>query len=163
MDRLYRPRRPWGTIRSSAVRRVDGQPAAPPRSKSAVPAGEAMERTKRVRIWPIDPANVHFATVTPPGVHGAQTSWVRVWYEGDPGPKFVPLGTFITETRSRLAIGHLLGIDHLSVSPKSYHRYRDFFDRLSDWTSARQKVLSAAREEKIRTKRPADPEKLEIE
>jgi hypothetical protein len=163
MDRLYRPRRPWGTIRGSADRRIDGRPAAPPRAPNGQAPGEAMERSNRVRIWPIDPAHVHFATVTPPGVHGAQTSWVRVWYEGDSSPKFVPLGTFITETKSRLAIGHLLGIEHLSVSPKSYHRYRDFFDRLSDWTRARQKILSAAREEKIRAKRTAAPDKLEIE
>ena len=111
-----------------------------------------MLRTKRVAIWPIDPDNVRYATVTPPGVRGVQTSYVLVGYEGGAAPRYVPLGTFMRQTRASLEIGHLLGIDQLSVSPKCYGRYRDFFDRLTDWSHARRRVLDEAREARVRIK-----------
>jgi hypothetical protein len=111
-----------------------------------------MLRPKPLKIWPVDPENAYFATVTPPGARGVQTSWVRVWYEGESTPRYVPLGTFMGETKSRLAIGHLLGIEQLSVSPKCYGRYRDFFDRLTDWTRARQRVIDDVKQERLRAK-----------
>lgn len=111
-----------------------------------------MPRTRRVQLWPIDPDRVRFATVTPPGGRGVQTSYVLVQYEGETTPGYVPLGTFLRRTRMALDIGRLLGIERLCVSPKCYGRYRDFFDRLTDWSRARRRVLDAAREEKLRAR-----------
>jgi hypothetical protein len=120
-------------------------------------------RPKRLKIWPVDPANVQFASVTPPGVRGVPTSYVRVQYEGDSAPRYVPLGTFIGQTKAKLEIGHLLGIEQLSVSPKCYGRYRDFFDRLSDWSHARQRVLDDAKAARIRFKQRTPDEKSSTE
>jgi len=95
--------------------------------------------------WTIDPRRVEFGSLAK-GADNLSRSHVLVHYSGEPRPVHVPLEEFFRTARAAVIKDRRLPIHLLRVAPITWRRHRSLFEKLTDWTPARQAARNPVRE-----------------